>query len=231
MCGLPLALLSVLLVAACAGVLFCQRRAVFRHITVRRFYDLQWFQEAVLASCNAWRARASLSSRGNGKEDEMGFGSIRYRAIGLLIVATSLSLCASTPVLAGVVDGVQTVQGLKIYLGAVPAAVVRAHSSGHAEAQMHGGVPARGQHAIHLVVAVFDDATGARITKANVSADIIEDGGKRWSITLKPMTIAGALTYGGYGAFADAEDYRINVRVTRVRPSQPVVAQFTYAHD
>jgi hypothetical protein len=161
----------------------------------------------------------------------MDFASVRRRSIGFLLVVTSLSLCASPPALADVIDGVKTVQGLKIYLGAVPAAIVRAHSSGHAEVQMHGGVPALGQHAVHLVVAVFDAATGARITRANVAADIIEDGGKRWSIMLKPMTIEGALTFGGYAALPRAADYQIHVRVTRARPSQPAVAQFTYAHD
>ena len=161
----------------------------------------------------------------------MSFEDIRRRNIGLMFVAVSLSLCASLPAFGGVIDGVQTVQGLKVYLGSVPAAIVRAHSSGHAEAQMHGGVPAPGQHAVHLVVAVFDAATGARLTKIKVVADIFEVGGKRWSIMLRPMTIEGALTFGGYAAFGLADDYRINVRVTRTSPSQLTVAKFTYAHD
>lgn len=146
---------------------------------------------------------------------------------------------------AGVVDGVQTADGLMIYLGVVPAAVVRGHPTGHPEAQMHGG-PGRSPHNMHVVAAVFDKSSGARITKANVVAHILEPGGMQRSVRLQPMTVDGALTFGGYVTFARGIDYRIGIRVERpphMQPSQPmqnphrmhriasVTAHFTYTHD
>ncbi len=146
---------------------------------------------------------------------------------------------------AGVVDGVQTADGLTIYLGVVPAAVVRGHPADHPEAQMHGGTR-RGQHIMHVVAAAFDKSSGARITKANVVAHITEPGGIQRSVRLQPMTVDGALTFGGYVTFARGIDYRIGIRVERpshMQPSQPmqkphqmhriapVTVHFTYTHD
>lgn len=146
---------------------------------------------------------------------------------------------------AGVVDGVQTADGLTIYLGVVPAAVVRGHPTGHPEAQMHGGAP-RSSHSMHIVAAVFDKASGARITKATVTAHILEPGGIQRSVRLRPMTVDGALTFGGYTSFARGIDYRIGIRVDRPPHMQPerqtllphrmhrvasVTAHFTYTHD
>lgn len=146
---------------------------------------------------------------------------------------------------AGVVDGVQTADGLTIYLGVVPAALVRGHPTGHPEAQMHGGAPGS-SHSMHIVAAVFDRKSGARITKANVVAHILEPGGIQRSVRLQPMTVAGALTFGGYTSFARGIDYRIGIRVDRpphMQPSQQVhvphqmhraasvTVHFNYTHD
>lgn len=146
---------------------------------------------------------------------------------------------------AGVVDGVQTADGLTIYLGVVPAALVRGHPTDHPEAQMHGGAPGS-SHSMHIVAAVFDKASGARITRATVTAHIVEPGGIQRSVRLRPMTVAGALTFGGYTTFARGIDYRIGIRVDRPPHMQPqqqvhiphtmhrtasVTAHFTFTHD
>lgn len=164
-----------------------------------------------------------------------------------VLAAIGLAGFLITPVAghAGVVDGVQTADGLTIYLGVVPAAVVRGHPTDHPEAQMHGGAP-RGSHNMHVVAAVFDRASGARITKATVTAHILEPGGIQRSIRLRPMTVAGALTFGGYTTFACGIDYRIGIRIDRPPHMQPqqqvhiphtmhrtasVTAHFNYTHD
>lgn len=163
----------------------------------------------------------------------------------LALIGLAGILIAPATSCAGVVDGVQTADGLMIYLGVMPAAVVRGHPTGHPEAQMHGGAPGS-SHSMHIVAAVFDRASGARITKANVVAHILEPGGIQRSVRLQPMTVAGALTFGGYTSFARGIDYRIGIRVERpphLPPSQPmqnphqmhriasVTAHFTYTHD
>lgn len=150
--------------------------------------------------------------------------------------AAALALFVGFEAGANVVDGVKTVDGLTIYLGAVPAAIVRGHAAGHAEAQMHGGAPAPGSHAVHLVVAVFD-RTGRRITQAAVSARISEPGGRNWNVPLEPMMIDRALTFGGYTSLRNAADYQIDIvvaRPLRLLKSQrrtSATAHFTWSHD
>lgn len=129
---------------------------------------------------------------------------------------------------AGVVDGVQTADGLTINLGVVPAPpVAQAHP------QMHGGSPGRSIHNMHLVVAIFEKASGARVTNATVWAHIFEQGGRQWKVPLRAMTVNGALTYGGYTSFPSDFDYRIGIIVERPVPKRrnPVTAHFTWTHD
>ncbi|GGN45922.1 hypothetical protein GCM10011349_12480 [Novosphingobium indicum] len=128
---------------------------------------------------------------------------------------------------AGVVNGVQKADGLTINLGVVPAsAVKRAHP------QMHGGTADRSIHNMHLVAAIFD-ASGTRVTNATVVAHIYEQGGREWNVPLRPMTVNGALTYGGYTTFPRDSDYRIGIIVQRAVPKRrhPVTVHFTWAHD
>lgn len=128
---------------------------------------------------------------------------------------------------AGVIEGAQTADGLTINLGVVPAPpVARAHP------QMHGSAPGRSIHDMHLVAAIFD-ARGARVTNATVVAHIFEQGGRQWTVPLPPMTVNGALTYGGYTAFPKDTDYRIGIIVQRPVPKRrhPVTVHFTWTHD
>lgn len=165
-------------------------------------------------------------------------GYIPRFAAGVLGVTLLFAAPASG---SGVTDGVKTVGDLTIYLGVVPAAIVRGHAREHVETQMHGGVP-KGGHDVHLVVALFNKSSGARVTNATVVATIIEPvgrHGKQWSVRLDPMTINGALTYGGYTRFEDVADYRISVQIERPQgarnplavPIRPVTVYFDYTHD
>ncbi len=56
----------------------------------------------------------------------------------------------------------QVVDGVAIYLGVMPAQIVQGHPKEHPEVGMHGGAPTRGDR-VHVVVALFDNATGGRI--------------------------------------------------------------------
>lgn len=171
----------------------------------------------------------------------------RSRLALALLGAVGLFGAAMTPVVsnAGVVEGVKTAGGLMMYLGVVPASTVRGHAKSHPEANMHGGVPS-GSHDMHIVVAVFDKASGERITDAQVKAHISEPGGLQRTVRLESMTVAGALTYGGFTSFQRGIRYQIGIEVARpphmqgsgspnTRPkmhrSPAVTAHFTYTHD
>ena len=72
-------------------------------------------------------------------------------------------------------DDSQTVGKVVIYLGVLPAAMIRGHPAQHTESSMHGGQPATsGEY--HIVIALFDAKTGSRVTGAHVSARVSEIG-------------------------------------------------------
>ena len=57
------------------------------------------------------------------------------------------------------------VNGVAIYLGVMPAEMILGHPKLHTEAKMHGGVPV-GEHQRHVLVTLFDAASGKRIVGA-----------------------------------------------------------------
>lgn len=123
----------------------------------------------------------------------------------------------------------QVVDGVAIYLGVMPAQIVQGHPKGHPEAAMHGGVP-RGNHRDHVVVALFDDATGRRIEAAQVTAVVMELGLGAERKTLDPMRIADSVTYGNYFDMPENDIYHIQVQIRLPGHTQPVEATFTHRH-
>lgn len=116
----------------------------------------------------------------------------------------------------------QVVNGIEVYLGIVPAGLVRDHPRGHTESKMHGG-PAAGGY--HVLVALFDRTTGQRITDARVSAQLVSESHPAPETRLEPMTVAGAQTYGNYFDMVRGGSYRLDVLIRR--PGAPVaVATF-----
>ncbi|MHB0926475.1 MAG: hypothetical protein ACYC1F_08230 [Gallionellaceae bacterium] len=123
----------------------------------------------------------------------------------------------------------QVVDGVDIYLGIFPAELIQGHSKQHPEGEMHGGVPV-GEHRYHVTVALFDAATGKRITGAQVSARVSELGLSGTEKKLEPMTIAGAISYGNYFRMSGTGIYRIRVQVRRPGVAQAIEAEFEYQH-
>lgn len=149
------------------------------------------------------------------------------------VAAAALACFAAlaAPARAAVVDGYKTVGGLAVYLGVLPAAIVRGHDPRHAEATMHGGAP-RGRDGHHLVVAVFDAASGARVEDAEVSATISEPGHvARTRLPLEPMRVADTTTYGGFAALPGRGRYAIDVEIRRPGAEPPARVGFAYEHD
>ncbi len=127
-------------------------------------------------------------------------------------------------------DGYQKAGGLAVYVGIVPAPVVRGHPTGHPESTMHGG-PGTARHQQHLVVAVFDDQTGARVENASVSATISGLGhvGQQ-TIQLEPMKIENTITYGGFVTLSGNDRYDIAVEITVPGRSRPISVTFSSDH-
>lgn len=142
----------------------------------------------------------------------------------VLVVALAL---APTPGLAADSGQSKTVSGLTLFLGVVPAEVIRGHPKAHPERQAHGGPPS-GAHAYHLVVAIFDAESGARVEDAKAWARVSSLGLAGPHRRLEPMRIADTTTYGNYFDLPGKGPYRIVVDVER--PEGTVSVEFAYDH-
>ena len=119
----------------------------------------------------------------------------------------------------------QVVDGVEVFLGIVPAKLVRDHAPAHPERQMHSGPPA-GEN--HVMVALFDAKSGQRITDAAVHATITGPKGFRVEKPLEPMTIAGAASFGNYFEMLGAGPYRIGLRIRVAGATRDTNAVFSW---
>ncbi len=123
-----------------------------------------------------------------------------------------------------------TTQGLTAYFGVVPAAIARGVARSHGEADLHGA-GASGQPSYHLLVAIFDAATGDRISDATVAATVTRSGREPQSKALEPMAIADTVTYGNFFELPTGATYRILLAVTKKGDTTPTEIEFTYDQD
>ena len=153
----------------------------------------------------------------------------RLRVIVQVIMAIA-AFAMVAPAFAQDIAPYKIAGGLAVYLGVIPAEMITGHPKGHAEAEMHGGV-ASGRHVHHVMVAIFDDASGQRITDAVVTASVAGLGLAGTEKTLQPMTIADAVTYGTYFNLPGRDRYRIRIEITRPGAARPVRVEFAYDHQ
>jgi len=119
--------------------------------------------------------------------------------------------------------------GLTVYLGIVPAEIVKGPASHLAERPMHGRIP-RGPHEYHVVVALFDAVTRARISDANVTAQISGVGLSGGSKKLELMQVAGTETYGTFFHLPSRDLYTVKLSVERPGGLRPLRFDFKYDH-
>jgi hypothetical protein len=123
----------------------------------------------------------------------------------------------------------RTAEGLTAYLGVMPAELTKGPPSHPAAPQMHGGVP-RGAHEVHIVAAIFDTASGARISDAAVTAQVSGLGLSGTKTALETMQIAGTTTYGGFFDLPGRDLYTVKLAIQRPGTTRPVVMDFKYDH-
>lgn len=151
--------------------------------------------------------------------------SKKYFVSAVVLVAVTILAWSSVKAAEG--GETRSAGGLTVYLGVVPAEIVKDPRPNSAERSMHGGSP-KGQHEHHVVVAVYDSASNVRITDATVTAKISGLGLSGPQKTLERMTIADTITYGAYFNMS-ADLYTVTVTIQRPG-SQPVVLDFRYDH-
>ena len=123
----------------------------------------------------------------------------------------------------------RAVGDLAIYLGVLPAELVRGHERVESEPKGHPRVQRR-PHSYHVVVAIFDAKTGARVENAEVVASIAPTGLAGQRHQLRPMNISNSVTYGAYVDLPGEDRYAIKLDIRTPNRPAPVKADFAYEH-
>lgn len=120
--------------------------------------------------------------------------------------------------------------GLLIYYGVLPAELVAPRDLDVPGTHMKPS-SARGAGAHHIVIALFDAATGKRLPHATVLARVEPLGGAAKEKTLEPMQIAGTLTFGNFFRMDADTPYVIHLRIRRDDGHSPdVEVALPYRH-
>ena len=141
---------------------------------------------------------------------------------GLFVAMSQLAWAMDT-------DQRQVVDGLLVYLGVLPSEMIRGHPREHPESEMHGGYPDDDSH--HIIVAIFDEGSGKRITAADVSARVIGIDAAGPERRLDAMAIEGKRTFGGYFRMAGTGPYQIEIRIRLPEMSTPAKADFEWGRS
>lgn len=148
--------------------------------------------------------------------------------------AVCVGLFAAAAAAAAEFDNRQVAQGVAIYLGILPAKIALDQPPMASGGEPHQGTPEWGAQ-YHVVVALFDDGSGTRITDAEVRATVFDARrpGKRLSgpqKQLEPMLVAGRTSYGNYFNMPAPAPYRIELEIRRPGKSEIAKASFEYRH-
>ena len=150
------------------------------------------------------------------------------RVAALLHALCLLALAVPLAVLADLVNERREVAGIRFHFGIVPAEIVQKHQPGHPEREMHKGAPS-GRSQYHVMVAIFDAKSGARITDAEVKARVEGVGPMSGQEkALEPMLVADAMTYGNFFDVPGKASFRVVLEVRR--PEQPGAAVVRFEH-
>ena len=121
------------------------------------------------------------------------------------------------------------VKGVVVYLNVMPAEILQEKLADHTDQKMHDGAPAGG-HVYHVMVALFDEASGRRLGNAEVALDVADifEPGKH--VKLEPMGVGGILVYGNYVDLPGTGPYRLTVLARLQGMPDTIEAEFSYQH-
>ena len=139
-----------------------------------------------------------------------------------------LSLVLSATAAGAATEYEKHADGLAVYLGVLPAQLLRGPSNGHL-ATMHGGLPpGSGSH--HVVIAVYDERTGKQFDNATVEAAVASLGMGETRRALEAMKIANTTTYGNFFPMDGQGPYTISVSIRQQDQRAITNVRFNDAH-
>ncbi|GAB3380021.1 hypothetical protein [Azotobacter armeniacus] len=149
----------------------------------------------------------------------------------LLWLAVLALLFAFATAYADVLEQPVRKEGLVIYYGVLPAELIVLQELDVPGTHMKPS-SARGAGTHHVVIALFDEATGKRLSNASVQARVEPLGGAAQQKTLEPMQIAGTVTFGNFFRMDADMPYVIHLRIRRSDNHSPdVEVALPYRHS
>jgi hypothetical protein len=148
--------------------------------------------------------------------------ALRHATTMMLLAVLGLPVSA-----AGQDESARIAHGIAVYLGVVPAAMIRGHPADQPERAMHGGIP-RGRDSHHVTVALFDAQSGRRIETAAVQAYVALRGSRGTTRQLETMRIADTVTFGNYFNLRGEGVHDIEITITLPGADEPVTVQFSH---
>lgn len=156
-----------------------------------------------LACSNAWFTRLACAA-----------------VVGFAVVSAACESMAAQS------ESYREVDGIAVYLGVIPSEIAGSHHRTRDERRMHGGAPSGPSY--HLLVAVFDQATGERLKDLSVKATMHAHGQATITKPLEPMVVADALSYGNYFPMPGSGEHQITVEILRPGATNAIRADFTH---
>ena len=117
-----------------------------------------------------------------------------------------------------------TVDGMSVHLGLMPAEALRQHPEWYPEHEQ-SEIPS-GKDFYHVMLALFDTATGERITNAVVEARVSPLGLSGPKRSLEPKRVNGATTYCNYFRLSPLDTYVIQAVIRRPGVSRASEVRF-----
>lgn len=117
-----------------------------------------------------------------------------------------------------------TIDGMDVYLGLIRVDVLRQNPDRYPNHRPEK-FPS-GKNVYHVMFALFDRATGVRITDAAVNATVAPLAFAGLKKNLHPTVVAGALTYCNYFRISPRDIYVIRAEIHRPEMKHVTVAKF-----
>lgn len=124
----------------------------------------------------------------------------------------------------------QIVDGVNVYLGVMPTAMIQdQHDMPKAKLEHQGQSSEAEFH--HILIALIDAQTGQRLSPISIDAEVSGLGGLAAQFkSLEAMNIHRTVSYGNYFHFPDRGSYRLRFTIHLSGRDSPVVTEFMYSH-
>ena len=148
----------------------------------------------------------------------------QWRISALLAIGLAVGAAAAAT------DYQKRADGLAVYMGVMPAELLRAKAGTDHVTTMHGGLP-RGTGSHHVVISIVDERTQRQLADAVVEATVGSPGLAETRRVLEPMRIGDTTTYGNYFPMSSKGPFTVRVTIRRPGENHATELQFNYVHS